>query len=574
MLLNLNELITPLAEKVSAFCTLDCSIPEAFASEVKTINKDRVEYGKSTSCITNNKGQRIFMSNTWFYIAAILAPLYKPFNEYKTLAIDIIGKDILKDNGKDNYAERVQSAINASNLESQDKEYLLRFATDSLWWNGGNSNTGGKSLDRNDALVSAVLSIANLVNASQSYVATLWDFFGNNPKYIKLFENAADDIISSQNNFSKSSVDAIAQTIFYGCPGTGKSFRVKQITEGEEGEKAIYFGADDKRVDLPEKKERNNTPSNVFRTTFHPDYDYATFVGTYKPIMKTNKDENGNETESLSYDFVPQVFTNAYIRAYKSLADDDLKGSDKNVYLIIEEINRGNCAQIFGDLFQLLDRTDGWSDYSVTPDAELKDYLVKKGISHDKLRLPPNLYIYATMNTSDQSLFPMDSAFKRRWAMEYIPIRLKGNKAENYIIKIYGKEYKWTDFLRAVNQHIRKATDSEDKQMGEFFVKSEVITEDEFRNKIMFYIWNDVCKDLYSASHRSETYFMRDSEETAFTFAELFGDGRKEQKNMPDATPEELILGFMNFLKLTPANVNADGTGAEEPEDTLPESNE
>ncbi len=383
----------------------------------------------------------------------------------------------------------------------------------------------------------------------------------NNRTYITSQERSTDwnSLVSSQENEQGQSGSGSSffffffdeptqQKIYYGCPGTGKSYEVKKLTEGVEGEKAIYFDADGKRIPTPEDiEQRSSTPSNVFRTTFHPDYDYATFVGTYKPIMVHVDPEDEESKEELSYKFVPQVFTNAYVRAYKSLEDETLVGADKNVYLIIEEINRGNCAQIFGDLFQLLDRTDGYSDYSITPDTELKDYLYSVGIKHDKLRLPANLHIYATMNTSDQSLFPMDSAFKRRWAMEYIPIKLSGNKAENYKISLYDHEFKWTDFLKQVNAKIRMATDSEDKQMGEFFVKSEIIELDEFRNKIMFYIWNDVCKEHYSATRLTASYFMRDSETSAFTFAELFG-GRSGQKDMQDATPGELILGFMKYL--------------------------
>lgn len=342
------------------------------------------------------------------------------------------------------------------------------------------------------------------------------------------------------------------QTIFYGCPGTGKSYKVKTLTEGDEGQFAVYFDENGKRRPLPETEtERLSTPSNVFRTTFHPDYDYASFVGTYKPLM--------NENNELIYDFVPQVFTKAYIRAYQSLSDDTLLGNDKNVYLIIEEINRGNCAQIFGDLFQLLDRKDGWSDYSITPDTELKDYLSKlEGVPSDKLRLPGNLHILATMNTSDQSLFPMDSAFKRRWAMEYIPIKYEetdSNKAKDFILTLYGKEYKWLEFLKKANALIRKATDSEDKQMGEYFIKSS-IDETEFINKVMFYIWNDVCKDHYSASSRiSRGYFMRnsDKEKDIFTFAELFS-GRAAEGEVSEATPEQLITNFMKHIGVDEEN--------------------
>ncbi len=345
-------------------------------------------------------------------------------------------------------------------------------------------------------------------------------------------------------------IDAPVQKIYYGCPGTGKSYEVKKITEGINGELATYFDDKGHKIPTPDtKEERANKPSNIFRTTFHPDYDYAAFVGSYKPVMKPVLDNDGKKTdEELTYAFVPQVFTNAYIRAYMSLADETLTDSEKQVYLIIEEINRGNCAQIFGDLFQLLDRKDGISEYPIVPDTELINFLNEQGISGNKLRLPENFHIFATMNTSDQSLFPMDSAFKRRWAMEYIPINLDQKDAKTYTFIINDKEYSWVEFLGKVNPLIRKATDSEDKQMGEFFIKGNV-TETVFKNKVMFYLWNDVCKDLYSASRISPDYFLRDDVEedkkTVFTFAELFGDGRIDTENNKTTSPAQLLEGFI-----------------------------
>jgi 5-methylcytosine-specific restriction endonuclease McrBC GTP-binding regulatory subunit McrB len=238
------------------------------------------------------------------------------------------------------------------------------------------------------------------------------------------------------------------------------------------------------------------------------------------------------------------------------LEDPKLTTDEKQVYLIIEEINRGNCAQIFGDLFQLLDRKNGRSEFSIIPDAELSKYLAKQGLVSNKLVLPENLHILATMNTSDQSLFPMDSAFKRRWAMEYVPINLDQDRAKGFIFTVKGKEYLWVEFLAKVNQLIRKATDSEDKQMGEFFIKNDM-SEADFVNKVMFYIWNDVCKDLYSASRISPLYFMRsdagDNKKDVFTFAELFGKGRFDEEENKHTDPKDLLEGFITkYLELSP----------------------
>lgn len=326
------------------------------------------------------------------------------------------------------------------------------------------------------------------------------------------------------------------QTIYYGCPGTGKSFEVMMIAEGKKGEKIIWYDKPSaehpegqKRVDVPTDEEKKVLDNNIFRTTFHPDYDYATFVGCYKPVK--------NDDGELDYRFIPQVFTNAYVSA--------LRHPNDATYLIIEEINRGNCAQIFGDLFQLLDRTNGTSDYEIKPDAELAKYLKSVGVPSQSLKLPDNLHIYATMNTSDQSLFPMDSAFKRRWAMEYKPIDYKHGKAMKFTITIAGKEYPWIGFLQMVNEMILNATDSEDKQMGEFFIKGSV-TEKEFINKVMFYLWNDVCKDLYNPRRVQAAYFLRVKNQLEgekndyFTFAELFSDRNENSR---------LLNEFMLYLE-------------------------
>ena len=295
------------------------------------------------------------------------------------------------------------------------------------------------------------------------------------------------------------------QQIYYGAPGTGKSKTIKDLTFGE----------------------------SVIRTTFHPDSDYASFVGTYKPITeevtlrdcygKKVIDEETNEVvkeERIAYKFIPQAFLEAYVKAWKKL------GSSKKQYLIIEEINRGNCAQIFGDLFQLLDRNEyGFSDYPIVADKDMQKYLEKEFagweitnkdeinqlygeanmvsliMKGERLVLPSNLYIWATMNTSDQSLFPIDSAFKRRWDWKYVPIRegrdKETNAPLNWYINTGDKQYNWWSFISLVNKLIGSLTNSEDKKLGYFFCKAKdgEIDADLFVSKVIFYLWNDVFKD-------------------------------------------------------------------------------
>lgn len=331
------------------------------------------------------------------------------------------------------------------------------------------------------------------------------------------------------------------QKIFYGAPGTGKSHSVKDNAKVKE--------ADEKNL--------------VFRTTFHPDSDYSTFVGAYKPTMTTVKDEYKavlGKDEDIWYEFIPQAFMQAYIAAWNN--------QEENVFLVIEEINRGNCAQIFGDLFQLLDRDDdGYSEYPIKADRDLakylngkdendKDVLVNKdGIKDGKLKLPSNLYIWATMNTSDQSLFPIDSAFKRRWDWEYMPIGYKNN---NWTINIGKKDYNWIDFQQKINEKIYNIDNSEDKQLGDYFVNADhtnnKISSITLLNKILFYIWNDVSKDdpdqIFRWKDDKDNY-----KEKSIKFSDFFCDDNERDRK---------LQGLMSFLEVkaideTDVNKNPDG---------------
>lgn len=315
----------------------------------------------------------------------------------------------------------------------------------------------------------------------------------------------AKEIFSNEAKKVKLPSNLTLQQIYYGAPGTGKSKTIKDLTFGE----------------------------SVIRTTFHPDSDYASFVGTYKPITeevdlrdcygKKVIDDDTKEVvkeERIAYKFIPQAFLEAYVEAWKKL------GSSKKQFLIIEEINRGNCAQIFGDLFQLLDRNEyGFSDYPIVADKDMQKYLEKEFagweitnrdeinqlygeanmvnliMKGERLVLPSNLYIWATMNTSDQSLFPIDSAFKRRWDWKYVPIRegrdKETNAPLNWYINTGDKQYKWWSFISKVNELIGSLTNSEDKKLGYFFCKAKdgEIDADLFVSKVIFYLWNDVFKD-------------------------------------------------------------------------------
>ncbi len=370
----------------------------------------------------------------------------------------------------------------------------------------------------------------------------------------------------SQNEYVEDSVIEFIgplQQIYYGAPGTGKSYETNKIV---------------------------SEYSDTIRTTFHPDSDYSTFVGAYKPT--TEKEYmyglNGNETvrfkdpssstgeflqtSKIEYKFVKQAFIKAYIKAWQKMCEETIAPQ----FLVIEEINRGNCAQIFGDIFQLLDRKEGYSEYPIEADDDIRKALIEdkptdklsfgseglqlpeeikcqineicgddevadKVCNGEVLVLPPNLYIWATMNTSDQSLFPIDSAFKRRWDWEYMPIKYKNT---DWIINIKNNSYSWVSFQSKVNAKILDATNSEDKMLGDYFVNPHdgIITEKMLLNKILFYLWNDVCKD-------GEGDIFKISDTETVTFSELHGEGGSEKLiKMMEA------LGVAEFIYETDSN--------------------
>lgn len=343
--------------------------------------------------------------------------------------------------------------------------------------------------------------------------------------FIKIFVELTPNVSVQKNNEKKQSIKLALQQIFYGAPGTGKSYEINDLTK----------------------------PYSTIRTTFHPDSDYSTFVGAYKPVMEETPVYGAQGVEvakekRITYSYVKQAFLKTYLGAWQKYAKCGETAEPQ--FLVIEEINRGNCAQIFGDLFQLLDRSDnGFSTYPIEADSDLQneikkafaeggEYAIENGLDVDDavdgytsnygetlsddikngrvLLLPNNIYIWATMNTSDQSLVPIDSAFKRRWDWRYVKIADAG---KGWKIKC-GTEYcDWWTFVEEINKKIAKETSSDDKKLGYFFCKpsmgSDTITEDKFVGKVLFYLWNDVFKDgdisLFKVSDEPEAEICFDA---------------------------------------------------------------
>jgi len=283
-------------------------------------------------------------------------------------------------------------------------------------------------------------------------------------------EDDTDEIQKGNLNYSlNQEISLPYNRILFGAPGTGKSYKLD--------EERLVFG------------------ENYERVTFHPNYSYAQFVGAYKPKPRVR-----DGREYVSYEFVPGPFLRTWVKAQKSISD----GENRNYLLIIEEINRANVAAVFGDVFQLLDRkSDGTSEYEIATSEEMRDYLVNQcGFPLEEvitIKIPSNMYIWATMNSADQGVMPMDSAFKRRWNFEYIGIN--DGRAEIEESEITLKPYgtiKWDKLRTCINDKLINVGVNEDKLIGPFFLSKKELNssliDEIFKSKLLMYLFEDVLK--------------------------------------------------------------------------------
>lgn len=350
---------------------------------------------------------------------------------------------------------------------------------------------------------------------------------------------------------NSTTLPAVKNLLFFGPPGVGKSWHVDRLTTA-------------------------GGSIGTFRVTFHPEYSYADFVGTYRPVMAYGRGaaytrEDGKPLPAgrpaVIYSFVPGPFTLALTKA--------LASPDQPVFLVIEEVNRGNCAAIFGDVFQLLDRTDdggdewgGSSRYPIRVDAAWGQHVLAGGVTEaaaERLRdrglfLPGNLFLLGTMNTSDQSLFPLDAAFKRRWQMRYVPIEY--DQAAGRRVAVVGGEtpvfVSWADFLREMNGRIARELRSDDKQMGQWFVSDREVAPGVFRDKVLFYLWSDVFRhspgSVFDADIDTYDTLVREFDDGQWVFDDTFAAdlGVAAELGLPGGQPV-MDLG-------TPSNMVGGGT--------------
>lgn len=292
------------------------------------------------------------------------------------------------------------------------------------------------------------------------------DFFNrynyqNFCKFHGISTKIPDEINRVNDNINAKRLTGGKNILLYGVPGAGKSRRI-----------AKQYCADSKRIE---------------RVVFHPDYTYSDFVGQILPRL---------EEKQLRYVFTPGPFTRMLERAWRDPAN--------HYYLVIEEINRGNAPAIFGEIFQLLDRKDvdnysedviGESEYGIS-NYEVADIVY--GDSQHEVRIPSNMFILATMNTADQNVFTLDTAFQRRWRMEHIPNKFKFENGNHALDLIEGSKVNWGTFATVINDEIveisRDISSAEDKRLGTYFVKKSELDAKVFPEKVLKYLWDDAFK--------------------------------------------------------------------------------
>lgn len=427
---------------------------------------------------------KIFLPNQWFCIATFLAEYVKELIKYKEILDHIRSNGnhrltnkrfwdtvkVQKGNEFNLIDEPLKSAIEEYfQDDTESMNFMKTFLTDYSWWNGS------KTIDRADYYVSPVLNILGVVNVAQAYIADIIysyatddDLMDEAIKLLEVIESnpLIDDIVNGGKNL-----------IVYGAPGTGKSRYV------------------------------NDNYINITRVVFHSEYTYYDFVGTYKPtplyresdsILKTvdgNVFEHGEPV--INYAFVPGPFI--------SIILDALRNPSQMHTLLIEEINRANAAAVFGDMFQLLDRkNDGTSEYTITPTKELYNFLLSQRdlatYFENGLFLPPNLNIIATMNSADQGVFVLDSAFKRRWNFKYVPIIEDGFAHQDVLVSYAGRNIKWKYMLKCINNKLKDNRIEEDRLIGQYFINTDEILNPSFlTSKLFIYLWDDVLRHKRTA---------------------------------------------------------------------------
>ena len=497
------------------------SVKEKWQKVAKQNNEEMIFF--DADVLVKSKDGYIYSTIAELLIASYGFKIYKMLKDYQEFISELKNKNGVISN-PEAYSRSVKEAkkdgtgplvdtINNSSLSQINKDKLLEFCTNYASWHGG------KTIDRNDFWQSPFYGILGFVQ-SRSGIHSYIDYLRrdndtNNSELLNAMQNEIHSLLHQKPNITSSisspstltPSDSLttapvsisgANIIYYGAPGTGKSHKLDELI----------------------KKENTNT----FRVTLHPEYTYSDFVGQLLPVSK--KANDGNDKYTVSYEFVPGIFTIALKEA--------INNPDRSVYLILEELSRANVAAVFGDLFQLLDRKNGISEYPIDNPDISKIVYGKANTDQDtykKIYIPNNLSILATVNTSDQNVYPMDTAFKRRFEWRYVSTDYGSNSEDfkdnnNPTIDVGNNiRVTWDNLYKGLNSFIVGELGlNEDKQIGPYFIKFEGANGDKahdlVKDKLLQYLWEDINKVANTMSGTGSSLFL--GKQTIPSFSELY----------------------------------------------------
>ena len=497
------------------------SVKEKWQKVAKQNNEEMIFF--DADVLVKSKDGYIYSTIAELLIASYGFKIYKMLKDYQEFISELKNKNSVISN-PEAYSRSVKEAkkdgtgplvdtINNSSLSQINKDKLLEFCTNYASWHGGNT------IDRNDFWQSPFYGILGFVQ-SRSGIHSYIDYLRrdndtNNSELLNAMQNEIHSLLHQKPNITSSisspstltPSDSLttapvsisgANIIYYGAPGTGKSHKLDELI----------------------KKENTNT----FRVTLHPEYTYSDFVGQLLPVSK--KANDGNDKYTVSYEFVPGIFTIALKEA--------INNPDRSVYLILEELSRANVAAVFGDLFQLLDRKNGISEYPIDNPDISKIVYGKANTDQDtykKIYIPNNLSILATVNTSDQNVYPMDTAFKRRFEWRYVSTDYGSNSEDfkdnnNPTIDVGNNiRVTWDNLYKGLNSFIVGELGlNEDKQIGPYFIKFEGANGDKahdlVKDKLLQYLWEDINKVANTMSGTGSSLFL--GKQTIPSFSELY----------------------------------------------------